>query len=272
MELSASSWESEPIAARRRAAEPGPCPGPPCESGAAPARPCCIRRWRASWTSAAVPAVRPAAGNRCPRCLWRARGLVRENARRRWRPRFGVGVNRRCPAELGRDQLGDERDPGRAPDQQDRIKLRAVDGCRLQRPVQRLDGPVQVWPDHFLELGPGQPDPLPHAAERHRDGGVGVHRQGFLRLGALAAQPGDLGNDVRIVRVDPGQWHPGGGAYVLEQHLVKGDPAKPVDPFGPAKDRERGRRVLTDHSGVEGPPAQVVYGQMGADLDPLRLA
>ena len=154
---------------------------------------------------------------------------------------FGVGVNRRCPAELGRDQLGDQRDPGRAPDQQDRIKLRAVDGRRLQRPVQRLDGPVQVWPDHFLELGPGQPDPLPHAAERHRDGGVGVHRQGFLRLGALAAQPGDLGNDVRIVRVDPAQWHPGGGAYVLEQHLVKGDPAEPVDPFGPAKDRERGR-------------------------------
>jgi hypothetical protein len=39
-----------------------------------------------------------------------------------------MGINRRCLAELSRDQLGDERDLGRTPDQQDRIKLRAVDG------------------------------------------------------------------------------------------------------------------------------------------------
>ena len=83
--------------------------------------------------------------------------------------------------------------------------------------------------------------PLPHATERHRDSDVGVHRQGFLRLGARSAQLGDLRDDVRIVRVDPVQRHPGGGAYVLEQHLVKGDAAQPVDPFGPAKEREFGR-------------------------------
>ena len=70
---------------------------------------------------------------------------------------------------------------------------------RADGPTQRLHAALQRRGDHHLQLPPGQPHLGGQAGQHHRDGDVGVRRQGLLGGHALLPQPGQRGPDGRVV-------------------------------------------------------------------------
>ena len=60
----------------------------------------------------------------------------------------------------GRQTLGDERDPGGAADQEDRVEVVGLDGRGVERVLERVKGLVDEAGDSRFELGPMDDDLL----------------------------------------------------------------------------------------------------------------
>jgi hypothetical protein len=181
---------------------------------------------------------------------------------------LGVGVDGDRPPQLGAHQLGDQRDAGRAPDQQHPGDVLGRDVGRAQGPAERTDRVDQRGPDHGLELGPGEPHVGLDVGQHHRDHDVDVAGQRLLGLDAVAPEPGERRHGGRVVGVERLDGLAHRRLDVVEHGLVEVDAAQALDALGLAEDLPP-RGVATEDGGVERAPAQVVDGDDGARLHPL---
>ena len=178
-----------------------------------------------------------------------------------------IGVHRDRAVEARRHELRDERDPGRATDQQDRGQVGRLDPGGGDGPAQHLDARLDVVADHLLELAAHQPHRRLQAGSS-----TGMRTSVSADSASLAstqsrAQPRHRGQHLLVRWVEPVERIAEALADVGEDRVVEVDPAETLDALGPAQQREAA--VLADHRGVEGAAAQVVDRDDRARLDAL---
>ena len=110
-------------------------------------------------------------------------------------------VGRPSASEIMRD---DQRDPGRAADQQHGGELVRVDLGRAQRAHEGADRGLDRCPDHVLELGAGELHVEVPVGQEHRDRRLGVDRERLLGQHAVLAQPGERDAGLRVAHVELG--------------------------------------------------------------------
>ena len=163
---------------------------------------------------------------------------------------FGSASTATGRAELLGHQLRDQRDPGRAADQQHRRELLRGQPGRGDRPAQRLHGLLHLRVDRLLELAAVQPHRSAGGGQQHRDRHLGVAAQRFLGLGAVPPDPGDRGQHRRIGVVQARRTPPAcpPGRARTPPRRSRSRPAVPGPPAGratrnlPARPRPRRRR------------------------------
>ena len=229
-----------------------------------------LEMWAVGWATGPGPRTRwPARPTACARI---------RPPRRDGPPRAAPRPARCCVPDPGRGPPaarrpcrpgGDQRNPGRSAGQQHRPQRGRLHPGRPQRPAQGADRVGQRRPDHRLELGAGEADPGVQAGQRHRDHHLGVLGEGLLGLDAVAAQPGQGGAHVRVVRGQRRRHRAHGVQHVLEDRLVEVDAAELLDAFRFAEQLEPVGRAA-QHRRVEGAAAQVVDGDDLAGRRPAR--
>jgi hypothetical protein len=170
-----------------------------------------------------------------------------------------VRVDQGGPVERRRDHLGDQRDPGGAADQQHCAEVGGLDARGPQRAGQRADRRLDLGADHVFELAAGQADVEVPVRQEHRDGRLGVDREGLLRRDAILPQPGQGDAGLRVAQVELAQRAAGAEVDVGEDRVVEVDTAEPLDPLGAAEDVDADG-ALAQHGGVERAATEVVHG------------
>jgi hypothetical protein len=181
-----------------------------------------------------------------------------------------VGVDGHRTLQLGGHQLGHEGDPRRAADEQHPVEVAGRDPGAVHGAAQGGDGLPERPADELLQLRPGQAHLGAHRGQDHRDGRLGVAGQRLLGLGALAPQPGQVGDDRGVVAVELGDRVADEPQHVAEDRLVDVDATEPLDALRPAEHGEDAVVGAAQHGGVEGAAAEVVHREDGARLQPLR--
>ena len=171
---------------------------------------------------------------------------------------FRLFVQHDRPGQRILDHLPDQRDSGRAADQQHRGQLARLDLRCLQGLEQRHDRRLDRGVDHLLELGPGQSHFGLAVRQQHRYPGVGLHRQRVFGLQADLAQPGHGGRMLRVTPIETGQRAVGELVDVRQDRFVEGATAKPLDTLGQAEQLDAVSGAA-QHGGVEAAPTQVVH-------------
>ena len=187
---------------------------------------------------------------------------------------LGVGVDRHRPSDPRRDQPGDERDAGRATDQEDRVHVLGPEPGRRHHAGQGVDGRAEQGPDELLELGPLEEDRVVHVAEPHRDRHRGLGGQRFLRVDAGAAELGCGDRRRRVVVGDvteDGAIGAEGAQHVGEHGLVDVDAAQALDALGSTQRLEPPVGPAPEDGGVERAAPQVVHRDRSAGGEALGL-
>ncbi|CAB4596156.1 unannotated protein [freshwater metagenome] len=169
-------------------------------------------------------------------------------------------------AGLSLDRLGHGRHAGAAPHEQDPADAVHRQSGAADRTVEGLDGLLQPWPDHVLELTTREPHTGLDARERDGDDGVGVARQALLRVAAVDPESGDGGPHRRVIGVER--------AHRTVEHLVDVGEDRGVDvdatesfhALRTSDQRESGVGAL-HQCDVEGATTEVVHRHDASGLD-----